>query len=99
MIRFFADHKIDILCILPDRGTEYCGTIENHVYEIYLSIEGIEHTRTKGNFPQTDGVCERFHKTMKQEVYDLAFRKKIYNSLEELQHDVDLWPGSVNKSI
>ena len=91
VIPFFAEHKLDILRILTDRGTEYCGKLENHAFQLYLSIEGIEHTRTKANSPQTNGICERFHKTMKQEFYDTAFRKKIYDSLEELQKDVDLW--------
>lgn len=91
IIPFFAGHKLGILRILTDRGTEYCGTLENHAYQLYLSIEGIEHTKTKANSPQTNGICERFHKTMKQEFYDTAFRKKIYRSCEELQQDVDSW--------
>lgn len=91
VIPFFAEHQLDILRVLTDRGTEYCGTLENHAYQLYLSVEGIEHTRTKANSPQTNGICERFHKTMKQEFYDTAFRKKIYHSIEELQKDVDVW--------
>lgn len=91
VIPFFAGHDIGILRILTDRGTEYCGTLENHAYQLYLSVEAIEHTKTKANSPQTNGICERFHKTMKQEFYDIAFRKKIYNSLEELQLDADEW--------
>lgn len=91
VIPFFAEHNIDILRIITDRGTEYCGTLENHAYQLYLSVEGIEHTKTKANSPQTNGICERFHKTMKHEFYDTAFRKKIYSSLENLQQDVDLW--------
>ena len=91
VIPFFTEHNIDILRILTDRGTEYCGKLENHAFQLYLSIEGIEHTRTKAASPQTNGICERFHKTMKQEFYDTAFRKKIYNTVSELQQDVDLW--------
>lgn len=96
VIPFFAEHKIDILRILTDRGTEYCGGLENHAYQLYLSVEGVEHTRTKANSPQTNGICERFHKTMKQEFYDTAFEIKIYHSLEELQTDVDYWLGQYN---
>jgi hypothetical protein len=93
----FAEHNVDILRILTDRGTEYCGTLENHAFELYLSVEGIEHTRTKACHPQTNGIVERFHKTMKQEFYDIAFRKKIYNSVEELQCDVDEWVRYYNR--
>lgn len=96
VIPFFAEHHIDILRILTDRGTEFCGTIEHHAYQLYLSVEGIEHTRTKAYSPQTNGICERFHKTMKQEFYDIAFRRKIYGSVEELQQDVDVWLEEYN---
>ena len=80
-----------MLRILTDRGTEYSGKIENHAYQLFLSIEDIDHSRTKAYHPQTNGICERFHKTMKTEFYDTAFRKKIYTSLEELQTDLDIW--------
>ena len=50
-----------------------------------------DHTKTKARSPQTNGICERFHKTMLDEFYRVAFRKKIYRSLEELQKDVDHW--------
>ncbi len=76
---------------------EYCGTLENHAFELYLSIEGIEHTKTKACSPQTNGICERFHKTMKHEFYDTAFRRKIYLSIEELQRDVDEWLEQYNQ--
>ena len=91
VIPLFAHHQLDILRILTDRGSEYCGTLEHHAYQLYLSIEGIEHTKTKAYSPQTNGICERFHKTMKHEFYDVAFRKKIYSTLDELQADVDSW--------
>lgn len=97
VIPFFTEHNIGILRILTDRGTEYCGTLENHAYELYLSVEGIEHPKTKANSPQTNGICERFHKTMKEEFYDTAFRKKIYHSIDELQRDVDEWLFQYNR--
>jgi transposase InsO family protein len=65
VIPFFNEQGIELLRALTDRGTEYCGTLENHAYELYLSVEGIDHTRTKICHPQTNGICERFHKTMK----------------------------------
>lgn len=91
VIPFFDEQQIDLLRVLTDRGTEYCGKLENHSYQIYLDIEDIEHTRTKANSPQTNGICERFHKTMKNECYDIMFRKKLYSNLEEIQHDINLW--------
>jgi transposase InsO family protein len=77
--------------VLTDRGTEYCGAPERHEYQLYLAIENIDHTRTKVKSPQTNGICERFHKTVLSEFYRVAFRKKLYTSLAELQADLDAW--------
>ncbi len=97
VIPFFEEQDVPMLRILTDRGTEYCGSPEHHEYELYLGIEEIEHTRTKARSPQTNGICERFHKTMLQEFYQIAFRKKLYESIEQLQHDVDRWIKSYNE--
>ncbi|EPZ23247.1 hypothetical protein L277_14270, partial [Mannheimia haemolytica D193] len=78
-----------MLRILTDRGSEYCGKVENHDYELYLAINDIEHSKTKVKHPQTNGICERFHKTILQEFYQVAFRKKIYTDLTTLQADLD----------
>jgi transposase InsO family protein len=98
VIPFFDEQGVDLLRILTDRGTEYCGKMENHSYQLYLAMEDIDHSKTKANHPQTNGICERFHRTMKQEFYDIAFRKKIYSSVEELQIDVDHWIAKYNET-
>jgi len=97
VIPWFSEQDISMLRILTDRGTEYCGKVESHAYQLYLAIENIDHTKTKVRHPQTNGICERFHKTMKNEFYDIAFRKKIYNSVEELQVDLDEWLSQYNE--
>ena len=97
VVPFFDEQYVNLLRILTDRGTEYCGKVENHSYQLYLAMEDIDHSRTKANHPQTNGICERFHKTMKNEFYDIAFRKKIYSSVEELQIDVDHWIAKYNE--
>jgi hypothetical protein len=76
-VMFFDAHGIPLLRILTDRGSEYCGNREHHEYALYLDIENIEHSRTKAKSPQTNGICERFNKTCKDEFYSIAFRKKI----------------------
>ena len=55
----------------------------------YLAFKDIEHTKIKARHPQTNGICERFHKTVLQEFYQVAFRKRLYMSLNELQVDLD----------
>ena len=72
-----------LLRVLTDRGSEYCGNREWHEYALYLDLENIEHTRTKAKSPQTNGICERFHRTLLDEFYRVAFRKKIYRTIED----------------
>ena len=82
VVPFFDEQETLLNRILTDRGTEYCGKVETHSYQLYLAMEDIDHTKTKANHPQTNGICERFHKTMKNEFYDITFRKKIYRTLD-----------------
>ena len=97
VVPFFEEQGIQLQRILTDRGTEYWGKPEHHAYQLYLAIEDIDHSKTKANHPQTNGICERLHKTMQDECYSLLFRKKLYRSLEELQVDVDEWVRKYNK--
>ena len=80
-----------MLCILPDRGIEYKGKVANHAYELLLSVAGIPYTTTQWYAPQSNGMCERFNKPMKEEFFATAMRKKIYTSLDELQSALDVW--------
>jgi len=96
VVPFFDEHDIRLSRMLTDRGTEYCGSPERHEYELYLAIEDIDHTRTKTKSPQTNGICERFHHTMLDEFYRVAFRKKIYGTIEDLQADLDAWIRTYN---
>ncbi len=75
VLPFFAEHQLPLLRMLTGRGTEYCGKMETHDYQLYLAVNDIEHTKTKASSPQTNGMCERFHKTMLQEFYQVSFRK------------------------
>jgi transposase InsO family protein len=96
VLPFFEDYDIRVIRVLTDRGTEYCGDAQKHPYELYLAIEDIDHTRTKARSPQTNGIVERLHKTMLNEFYRIAFRKKIYRTVEELRADLDAWMQEYN---
>jgi transposase InsO family protein len=91
VLPFFEQQALPMLRILTDRGTEYCGKVEQHDYQLYLAMNDIEHTKTRARSPQTNGICERFHKTILQEFYQVTFRKKVYADINALQIDLDEW--------
>ena len=96
VLPFFEEQQIPLLRVLTDRGTEYKGKPEHHEYELYLQIEGIEHSKTQARHPQSNGICERLHRTIQEEFYAVAFRKKLYNNIAEMQKDLDEWMGYYN---
>jgi transposase InsO family protein len=96
VVPFYDEYGIRLCRVLTDRGTEFCGT-QSHEYELYLAVEDIDHTRTKAKSPQTNGICERFHRTMLDEFYRVAFRKKIYRTIDELQAVLDAWIVEYNE--
>src|SRR6266700_1629555 len=93
VLPFFDGHEVKLLRMLTDRGSEYCGNPERHEYELYLAIEDIDHSR-----PQTNGIFERFRKTVLNEFYHVALRKKVYRSIDELQADLDAWMREYNEA-
>ena len=44
-----------------------------------------------------NGICEHFHRTVLDEFYRVAFRKKIYPTIDELQTDLDAWIADYNE--
>jgi transposase InsO family protein len=91
VVPYFENSGLFLLRILTDRGTEYCGRPEQHDYQLFLAIHDIDHTKTKAQSPQTNGICERFHRTILNEFYQVALRKKFYTKIEDLQIDLDQW--------
>ena len=75
VLSFYQEQGVDLLRILTDRGTEYCGAKEQHEHQFYLNIEDIDHTKTKAKSRQRNGICKRFHRMMHEELYKIAFRK------------------------
>jgi transposase InsO family protein len=86
VLPFFEEQNIPLLRILTDRGSEYKGE-----YDLYLQIEDIAHSKTQVRHPQSNGICERLHRTMQDEFYAVVFRKKLYATIDELQKDLDEW--------
>lgn len=90
VLPFYRELAIPLTAVLTDNGREFCGT-ETHPYELYLQLNDIEHRRTKVRRPQTNGFVERFHRTVLDEFFRLAFRRTLYESVEVLQRDLDTW--------
>jgi len=97
VLPFYEEHGIQIERALTDNGHEYCGRPVGHPFELYLAIQQIEHRRTDVGSPETNGFCERFHRTVKEEFYSVAFRKTFYESLDQLQRELDRYVESYNR--
>jgi transposase InsO family protein len=97
VLPFYDDSGVPLQRVLTDRGTEFCGSHDRHEYELYLAVENIDHTRTKAKSPQTNGICERFHQTILDEFYRVAFRKTVYETIAQLQADLDAWMIEYNE--
>lgn len=96
VLPFFDEQNISVLRVLTDRGTEYCGRPETHHYQLFLYLNEIEHAKTKARHPQTNGSCEKLNQTIQEEFYSVAFRKKHYTSIEEMQRDLDIYMKQYN---
>lgn len=89
VLPFYAPQILPLLAILTDRGTGYCGKVEQYDYQLYLAINNIDHTKTKAISLQISDICERFSRIILQEFYQVAFRKKLYSELDTLESDLD----------
>jgi transposase InsO family protein len=90
VLPFYAQLELPIGALLTDNGCEFCGT-ERHPYELYLSLNDIEHRTTRVGSPRTNGFVERFNGTMLQEFFRPALHQQLYESVKALQADLDAW--------
>lgn len=91
VLPFFERHRARVKTILSDNGREYCGRPDRHPYELFLQLEEIEHRTTKVRRPQSNGFIERFHRTLLEEHLRIQGRTKWYETLEEMQADLDAY--------
>ena len=90
VLPFYRQLEMPVKAVLTDNGREFCGS-DNHPYELYLDLSGIEHPRTKIRSPKTNGFVERFNGTVLEEFFRVKLRETFYESVEALQADLDAW--------
>jgi transposase InsO family protein len=89
VLPFYDAHGLALERVLTDRGREYCGRPLHHPYELYCVVQQLEHRTTRPYSPETNGICERFNRALQEEFFAVAYRRKFYASLQELQADLD----------
>ena len=89
VLPFFEAHEARVYTILSDNGREFCGRPDHHPYELFLQLEGIEHRTTKVRRPQSNGFIERLHRTLLDEHFRIKGRTTWYESVEQMQTDLD----------
>jgi transposase InsO family protein len=97
VLPFYEEHAAEVEHLLTDNGREYCGRELKHHFELFLAISQIRHRRTEVRSPQTNGFCERFHRTIKEEFFSSAFRNTLYESVAQLQRDLDRYLEFYNR--
>ena len=97
VLPFFDQHGARIETILSDNGREFCGRPDRHPYELFLQLEGIEHRTTKVRRPQSNGFVERLHRTLLDEHFRIEGRKTWYESVEQMQQDLDKYLKYYNR--
>ena len=79
-------------CYRPSKneGWVYCASCPRHRVlrqsrsarlRAFPGVNDIDHTKTKARYPQTNGICERFHKTVLQEFYQVASGRRSIDRL------------------
>lgn len=89
VLPFFDEHNVKVQTVLTDNGREYCGRLDHHPFELFLQLEDIEHRTTQVRRPQSNGFVERMHRTLLDEHFRIKGRTKFYETIEEMQVDLD----------
>jgi transposase InsO family protein len=89
VLPFYGALGVTVGAVLTDNGREFCGIPEKHPYELLLSMEEIEHRRTKIRTPRTNGFVERMNRTMLDECFRVAGRTTWYEDIDQIQADLD----------
>jgi len=81
---------------MTDNCLEFCGKVLRYPYELYLAISQIKHSNTQVHKPMMNRFYDPLHRMVADEFVKIAFLKKIYKSLAELQADLCEFPEHYN---
>jgi transposase InsO family protein len=87
----FEQHGATVEAVLSDNGREFCGREDQHPYELFLQLEGIEHKRTRVSRPQSNDIVERLHRTLLDEHFRVEGRKTWFETIEDMQVALDAY--------
>jgi transposase InsO family protein len=97
VLPFYDAHGVALERVLTDNGREYCGRPLTHPFELYCTVQQIQHRTTRVGSPESNGMVERFNRTLKEEFFAVAYRKQIYETVEALQADLDAFLAFYNE--
>ena len=83
------ENRARITTVPSDNGREFCGRLDRHPYELFLQLVEIEHRTTRVLRPQSNALVERLHRTLLDEHFRIMVRRKFYESVEEMQTNLD----------
>lgn len=83
--------------VLSDNGREFCGRMDQHPYELFLQLEGIEHKTTRVKRPQSNGIVERLHRTLLDEHFRVEGRRTWFETIDEMQTCLDGYLETYNR--
>jgi transposase InsO family protein len=91
VIPTFEAHDAKIETVLSDNGREFCGRPDQHPYELFLQLEDIDHRTTRVKRPQSNGIVERFHRTLLDEHFRVEGRRTWFETVDEMQVVLDTY--------
>jgi transposase InsO family protein len=84
VIPAFAKQGFEVRRVLTDCGREYYGEFDK-----ICVAQGVRHTRTKPRHAWTNGFVERLQGTILRELWRVAFRRRFFTSVPQMQRELD----------
>ncbi len=89
VLPFYVAQGVPLQRVLTDNGREYCGRPLQHLFGLYCAVQQVEHRTTRVVLPGVERTVECFNRTLKEEFFSVAYRKRLHESVEALQPDLE----------